>query len=247
MRAPVRQDLANSCHGMLKAVQLTRPPILTAAIAILDEFGLADTTMRRIAKQLSVAPGALYWHFPNKQALLAGIAVELLRPLIGAAPLSFLLNDGAQAAGTQTDRLAIPDEDSVIVVDTEGMPWRDAVKTRAMCLRTCMLAVTDGADVVATALANEELHARVLDACGAPLVDILPQDDRRIIASSTIVDFVVGSTVGEQSRQRLAQFSLAPDTDDEARLVAAKAAADAAVLNVDRGVDLIISGIAASA
>lgn len=34
--------------------------------------------MRRIAKQLDVAPGALYWHFPNKQELLGAIAYTLV-------------------------------------------------------------------------------------------------------------------------------------------------------------------------
>ncbi|WP_146128808.1 TetR/AcrR family transcriptional regulator [Corynebacterium sp. 13CS0277] len=228
-------------------MQLTRPTILTAAIAILDEYGLADTTMRRIAKQLSVAPGALYWHFPNKQALLAGIAVELLRPLIGAAPLRFLVNDGAQAAGTQTDRLAMPDEETMIVVDTDGMDWQEALRTRAMCLRTCMLTVTDGSDVVATALANEELHSRVLEACALPLQDVVPDEKARRIAASTVVDFVVGSTVGEQSRQRLAQFTTKPAPTQEQADAAYRAAFEAAVQSVSNGVDLIIAGIAARA
>lgn len=57
-----------------KGVQLNKPVILDAAQAILQEYGLADLTMRRLATALGVAPGALYWHFPNKQALLGGVA-----------------------------------------------------------------------------------------------------------------------------------------------------------------------------
>lgn len=34
--------------------------------------------MRRLAKQLDVAPGALYWHFPSKQDLLGAIAEALI-------------------------------------------------------------------------------------------------------------------------------------------------------------------------
>lgn len=48
------------------------------AIAVLDEYGLADLTMRRLGTELGVRPSALYHHFPNKQALLAAVADELL-------------------------------------------------------------------------------------------------------------------------------------------------------------------------
>lgn len=58
----------------VQLVQLSRSDILDAAVAILDEYGLVDLTMRRLAAALSVQPGALYWHFPNKQTLLAAVA-----------------------------------------------------------------------------------------------------------------------------------------------------------------------------
>lgn len=47
-------------------------------MAILDEYGLADLTMRRLATSLHVQAGALYWHFPNKQTLLGAMADHLL-------------------------------------------------------------------------------------------------------------------------------------------------------------------------
>ena len=59
-------------------MQLRRQDVLDGAIAILDEYGLADLTMRRLATSLHVQPGALYWHFPNKQTLLGAIADHLL-------------------------------------------------------------------------------------------------------------------------------------------------------------------------
>ena len=46
---------------------------------MLDRYGLADLTMRRLATELGVQPSALYHHFPNKQALLAAVADEVLR------------------------------------------------------------------------------------------------------------------------------------------------------------------------
>ncbi|OZE23415.1 TetR family transcriptional regulator [Rhodococcus sp. 05-2255-1e] len=59
-------------------MQLRRQDVLDGAIAILDEYGLADLTMRRLATSLHVQPGALYWHFPNKQTLLGAIADHIL-------------------------------------------------------------------------------------------------------------------------------------------------------------------------
>lgn len=65
-------------------MQLTRESIVTAAVAILDTYGLADMTMRRVATSLGVAPGALYWHIANKQQLIAAIAEEILAPVLAA-------------------------------------------------------------------------------------------------------------------------------------------------------------------
>lgn len=59
-------------------MQLRRGDVLAGAIEILDEFGLADLTMRRLATSLGVQPGALYWHFPNKQSLLGAMVDTIL-------------------------------------------------------------------------------------------------------------------------------------------------------------------------
>lgn len=54
--------------------------VIAKATEILDNFGLADLTMRRLARELEVTAGALYWHFANKQELLGAVADEMLRP-----------------------------------------------------------------------------------------------------------------------------------------------------------------------
>jgi TetR/AcrR family tetracycline transcriptional repressor len=45
---------------------------------ILDEYGLPDLTMRRLASALGVQPSALYWHFPNKQSMLAEVSDRIV-------------------------------------------------------------------------------------------------------------------------------------------------------------------------
>src|ERR687890_394647 len=37
--------------------------------------------MRRLAKELNVSPGALYWHFANKQQLLGAVADRILQSI----------------------------------------------------------------------------------------------------------------------------------------------------------------------
>ncbi|HZQ32535.1 MAG TPA: TetR family transcriptional regulator [Mycobacterium sp.] len=60
-------------------MQLHKADLVDAAAALLDTYGIADLTMRRLARELDVSPGALYWHFPNKQALLGAVADRILR------------------------------------------------------------------------------------------------------------------------------------------------------------------------
>ena len=62
-----------------------RSDVVEHALEVLDRHGLADLSMRRLAADLGVQPSALYWHFANKQALLAAVADEVLRR--GARPV----------------------------------------------------------------------------------------------------------------------------------------------------------------
>ncbi|MFT3887168.1 MAG: TetR family transcriptional regulator [Arachnia sp.] len=57
---------------------LTRDAIIEAGLGILDAYGLGDLSMRRVADALGVQAGALYYHVPNKQSLLAALADEVL-------------------------------------------------------------------------------------------------------------------------------------------------------------------------
>lgn len=69
-------------------MHLNRAEVVRAALEIIDEYGLADLTMRRLATVLKVQPGALYWHFPDKQTLLGAIADRILAPLEDMVPES---------------------------------------------------------------------------------------------------------------------------------------------------------------
>ena len=59
-------------------VALSREQVVATAVDLLRRYGLGDLSMRRLARELGVAPGALYWHVANKQELLVEVADVLL-------------------------------------------------------------------------------------------------------------------------------------------------------------------------
>ena len=57
--------------------RLTKQAVVDRALALGDAEGLEALTIRRIATELGVTPMALYWHFRNKEELLAGLADQI--------------------------------------------------------------------------------------------------------------------------------------------------------------------------
>jgi TetR/AcrR family transcriptional regulator, tetracycline repressor protein len=54
--------------------KLDREAVIDAALRFADEEGLEAISFRRLADQFEVTPMALYWHFKDKDALLAAVA-----------------------------------------------------------------------------------------------------------------------------------------------------------------------------
>ncbi|MEP7333206.1 MAG: TetR/AcrR family transcriptional regulator [Terracoccus sp.] len=59
-------------------MSLSRSQVVGAAVDLVRRYGLADLTMRRLARELGVAPGAIYWHVESKQHLVVQVAEVLL-------------------------------------------------------------------------------------------------------------------------------------------------------------------------
>ncbi|MFC6086158.1 TetR/AcrR family transcriptional regulator C-terminal domain-containing protein [Sphaerisporangium aureirubrum] len=55
-----------------------RDDVLKTALELLDEVGIDDLTVRRLADRLGVQPGALYRHFPSKRALLDAMVKQIV-------------------------------------------------------------------------------------------------------------------------------------------------------------------------
>jgi AcrR family transcriptional regulator len=195
----------------------SRDDVVEAALRILDDLGLPDLTMRRLAAALDVQPSALYWHFPNKQTLLAELADRLVaaRRVPAAA-------DPAAADPSAADPAA---------------DWRDAVRGEAAALRDALLAYRDGAEVVSSTLAlglgSPETVDRLARAVARGGFD--PETSRR--AATALLHFVLGHVSHEQQRLQYDSLGVLADGDrspfDEDDPAAAFAF----------GVDLLVGGL----
>jgi TetR/AcrR family transcriptional regulator, tetracycline repressor protein len=151
---------------------LTRAAIVAAALGILERYGLADLSMRRVAESLGVQAGALYYHVPNKQSLLAAVADEVLTGLEGSASVG---------------------------------DW-------AVAYRRALLAVRDGAELVASTRA---MRLGRVDPT-LPARELLPPSGADHVVA-TFEHFVLGATLHDQTQAQLLALGLQTDFDaDEA-------------------------------
>lgn len=58
--------------------RLTREVIIQASLRIVDNEGLEAFSMRRLGAELKANPMAVYYHFPNKSALLDGLVEAVM-------------------------------------------------------------------------------------------------------------------------------------------------------------------------
>lgn len=186
-------------------MQLSRDKILDAGLAILDAYGLGDLTMRRLATQLGVAPGALYWHFANKQALIESIARRILEPLLHPA-------DGSSAPA-----------------GSAGQPVFIGAANWCGRLRGELLARRDGAELASAAVSMTSLHGELLERLAE---ELRPGPDRSV-GAATLLHFVLGATVLEQSaRQAAASAAMAEPGELPGQQ------------EFDRGLTIILTGLA---
>ncbi|MGZ8269204.1 MAG: TetR family transcriptional regulator [Burkholderiales bacterium] len=76
--------------------QETRRRIMGAGLRVFDKRGISRTTMEHIAREAGVTRGAIYWHFADKQALLAAIREDVSLPLVDRADFTLLSNPGTE-------------------------------------------------------------------------------------------------------------------------------------------------------
>jgi TetR/AcrR family tetracycline transcriptional repressor len=68
---------ATQARDASERARLSKAAVVGQALALGDAEGLEALTIRRLAQELGVTPMALYWHFRNKEELLAGLAERI--------------------------------------------------------------------------------------------------------------------------------------------------------------------------
>ena len=216
-------------------MQLTQHSITVAGVHILDAYGLADMTMRRLAKRLHVAPGALCWHLPNKQALISAISQFILSEVVGPP--------------TPLDKDAEPTKADA---DEATSTREDAVPPAELCatIRTLMLAHRDGAELVNAALSDNGLRETLEDHITQALVRSFSKDAEATsnpsqplleTGATTLLHFVMGATMNEQSALQLMRDTNPGGADVDEKLTTAS---NAFQITFENGIEIILNGLA---
>lgn len=197
---------------------LSRGQLIDAAIEILHEGGLASLSMRNIAKRLDVQPGALYWHVKSKQDLLALVAERILAPDAAAAVEPSAAEPSATATATASD---------------------DAFDARAAAvgIRTALLSVRDGAEIVSLTNALQPGSLAPLRQLRALLGNGPDRDSLTAQQSEwgarVLSHYILGAVAEEQNRAELVRAGVLP----------AEAAERDDLESYLFGVDVILSGL----
>lgn len=198
--------------------------MVAKATQLLDDYGIADLTMRRLARELNVSPGALYWHFADKQELLGAVADRILAGL-----------DSADLADHS-------DHASVDAPDAPEIPWPSRIRDIGTGLRNALLSTTDGAELVSATLASGKsaAMAAVLDRLTTAAAVAGVTAEHAVLVARTIVHYVLGFTSDEQSR---IQWDAAGALDEEQSVLGSGLDADPTA-RFGFGLDLLIAGVA---
>ena len=148
---------------------LDREQIVAEAIALLDADGLDGVTLRKLAARLGVQQPTLYWHLPNKAALITAIADAILEQ--------------------QFAELAPP---------KDGQEWQGWLAGLAGRLRRALLAHPDGARLVATSQLSLRMAAISELAISTLVARDVPLRQARLIVL-TVEHFTVGHVLEEQA------------------------------------------------
>ncbi|MDQ0643722.1 TetR family transcriptional regulator [Microbacterium murale] len=158
-----------------------RAGVVDAAMRVLAENGVPGLSMRRIADVLDVQVSALYWHFPNKQTLLAAVSeriVALADEAPDAAP------DLAAIATTLRERLLAQRDGAELVSSSLALgllelPSRTRLEAAALAAGLDEASAGIAADTVVhyvigyTFHEQQRMHAAVVGAADAS-VDLAP-------------------------------------------------------------------------
>lgn len=164
MRQPVRRTQAERREGTIAA-------LLDATVACLAETGYAATSTAAVCARAGVSQGALFRHFPTRQALLVATAEHVARRNVE----EFRTTVGREVR-TVDEVAVVLGHLRTVVLSPANQTWRELlVAARAdVDLRAALLP------------ARESLQAQMLEAAADLWGDLLPADDLAAVLSIVV-------------------------------------------------------------
>ncbi len=145
--------------------------VIRAALEVLDEEGLDDVTLRKIASKLDIRAPTLYWHFKNKSDLIDDMAEVILK-------------DGGMYD---------------LKPPKDGGAWAEWLAQTAHSLRRAMVSHRDGGRVVAGASFRSNAMKKLKSTNVLVLNEAGFDPLHSILGSETVTDYVWGYVIEEQA------------------------------------------------
>jgi TetR/AcrR family tetracycline transcriptional repressor len=151
-------------------MKINRDMVTRAGLKLLNQDGLEQLTLRRLAVQLNVQAATIYWHFKSKEELLDEMATTVLTE--GAASL---------------------------IPARKSSDWSVWASTFGEGLRKTLLAYRDGARMVGgTRLTNLE-HLKTTERIGAQMLASGFSVRAAVVLLSTIYNYTLSFVTEEQA------------------------------------------------
>jgi TetR/AcrR family transcriptional regulator, tetracycline repressor protein len=144
--------------------------IVEAGLKLLNEVGLEQLTLRRLATDLKIQAPTLYWHFKSKEELIDAMA-------------TLVLAGGASA----------------LLPSKSASDWKIWVNAFGMGLRQTLLKYRDGARVVAGSRLTDTVYMETAERIGRRLRQAGFSVRQAVVLLSTVYTFTVSFVIEEQA------------------------------------------------
>lgn len=151
-------------------MKVNREIVVEAGLNLLNEVGLEQLTLRRLAKDLKIQAPTLYWHFKSKEALIDAMATLVL------------------AKGSRG-----------LVPSKNTSDWKIWVNSFGMGLRQTLLKYRDGARVVAGSRLTDTVYMETAEHIGRRLAEAGFSVRQVVVLLSTVYTFTISFVIEEQA------------------------------------------------
>jgi hypothetical protein len=151
-------------------MKVNREIVLRRGLSLLNEVGLEQLTLRRLAVALKIQAPTLYWHFRSKEELIDAMAT-----------------------------LALAEGTSDLVPVGKSSDWKAWVSTFGHGLRKTLLKYRDGARMVAGSRLTDTNYMETSELIGTRLIEAGFSVREAIVVLSTVYTFTISFVIEEQS------------------------------------------------